>query len=244
MMDTRVKVEGLIGPNQSLLEYYEREDGVTWCLTEDKENYNILRIEGDDVDPWVSFTFENDAQDSFNNIVQEFTAQEVPGRAQGETPKLKSVELSTLEKINRSKFGKLGHTLVHEATLTLATMENDITGEKYLLYIEGKQVRDTYGECAPKASIAELIDTVTHLLNKTDLLDCGRYYYEEGPFTHWDKMTSTERICAVYDLFIKSSKKQECLELVASRFFQAMIDDIESCEARESLDYLLSLLSK
>ena len=44
MSDTRTKVELLLNTSHTLLDYYEREDSVIWCLTDDGEEYIILRI--------------------------------------------------------------------------------------------------------------------------------------------------------------------------------------------------------
>ncbi len=228
---------------------YEREDGVIFFVcgvSNSTDEAFIFRLEGDDLDVWLHTCTYQEALCYFQSIKDEFEyfPDEGPGRDQGEKPKSKSEQLSTLEKINKSEFGKFRHTLIDESTITRAEMIDETTGKKLYLFIEGDEVRDTLENCASSVSVAELIDTVIHLLNKTDLLDGGRYYYEEGPFTNWEKMRSTERICSVYDLFLKSSKKRECLELIASSFFQAMLDDVESCESRESLDYLLRRLSK
>ena len=253
MTDTRAQIEQLLNKSIShqicLMEYFERQDGILWCLceTQEEEDFHIFRVEGHSVDQWASYLWRVDAEEKFNDIIEEFSSSsedELPGDYQVESDKLKSVELSTLEKINNSKFGKFGHTLIDESTITIATMEEENTGKKYHLFIEGEEVRDTLENCAPSASVAEMIDTIIHLLNKTDLLDCGRYYYEEGPFPHWDKMSRTEKILSVYDLFIKSSNKDEALALVCSPFFKHMTQDSESCEARGSLDYLIDILKR
>lgn len=242
MSDTREQIQALL-KGYVLDEYYERQDGVVWCLAEKDQLHHIIRIEGHAVDPWINFIYEQDAQESFNNIVEEFSDQERPGRCQGEPPKNKSEELSTLAKINRSEFGKFGHTLMEEKTLTFALMEDEITGKTYPLFIEGEEVRDTLENCVTQASVSELIDTIVHLLDKTDLLEC-RFNSDSDIFHDFRELDRTTSIIKVYDLYIKSSKKRECLELVASPFFQAMIDDYEDSAARESLDYLLSLLVK
>jgi len=139
MSDTRAQIEKLLNKSIShrviLEEYYEREDGVIWCLCETpgEEDFHIFRVEGYSVDQWASYLWRVDAEERFNDIVED----------QVETPKTKSVELSTLEKINSSQFGRNGQTLIDETTVTIATMEDEQTGETYQLYIEGEDVRDT-----------------------------------------------------------------------------------------------------
>ena len=73
MSDTRTKVELLLNTSHTLLDYYEREDSVIWCLTDDGEEYIILRIEDEKADIWERFYFEYEAQAKFNDIVEEFS---------------------------------------------------------------------------------------------------------------------------------------------------------------------------
>lgn len=226
---------------------YEREDSVIFFVcgvANSTDEAFIFRLEGEDLDVWLHTCTYEEALSYFQSIRDEFESlpEEVPGRDQGEPPKNKSEQLCTLEKINRSKFSTFGHTLVDEVTLTVATMQDEETGEKYHLFIEGEEVRDTLSP-VPLVKVSELVDTVVHLLDRTDLLEC-RYNSERDLFHNFHELDRTQSVIEVYKAFQKCSLKRQALELVASPFFNHMIQDVEDSAAREALDYLLSLLCK
>lgn len=226
---------------------YEREDSVIFFVcrvANSTDECFIFRLEGDDLDVWIHTCTTKEALDYFESIRDEFESlpDEGPGRDQGEPPKNKSEQLCTLEKINRSPFGQFGHTLLHEVTITKADMIDEETGKKYHLFIEGDEVRDTLSP-VPLVSVSELVDTVIHLLYKTDLLEC-RFNSERDLFHNFHELDRTQSVIEVYRAFQKCSLKRQALELVSSPFFKAMTLDTEDSAAREALDYLLSLLCK